>query len=76
MQELHIEPRLTQERCLYLIQKTPQILLIEDKAKLQFKIKNLKDLGFNELQVYELVIKHPAILTYDAKTVKKKVSEY
>lgn len=73
LQELNINPRLTQERCLYIIQKAPHILLSIDKSKLSSKIENLKDLGFNDLQVYELIMKQPAILTYDAKTVKDKV---
>jgi len=73
MQEIVLHPRLTQERCLYIIQKTPQVLLVEEKSNLNAKIKNLKNLGFNDQQVFELVMKHPAILTYKSESVKKKV---
>jgi len=74
LQELSLQPRLTQDRCLYLIQKIPQILLIDTKSNLTEKIKNLQTLGFNDQQIFELVMKHPAILTYSVDNVKEKVT--
>ncbi|XP_066923877.1 transcription termination factor 3, mitochondrial-like [Clytia hemisphaerica] len=74
LQELSLQPRLTQDRCLYLIQKIPQILLIDTKSNLTEKIKNLQTLGFNDQQIFELVMKHPAILTYSVDNVKAKVT--
>ena len=73
LQELTLHPRLSQERCLYIIQKAPQILLIAEKSNLAEKIQNLHQVGFNDQQIFELVMKHPALLTYSKITVDKKV---
>ena len=73
LQELTLHPRLSQERCLYIIQKAPRILLIAEKSNILEKIHNLHRIGFNDQQIFELVMKHPALLTYSKTTVNEKV---
>lgn len=74
LQGLPLFPRLDQNKSIYLAQKAPQLLLFSERAELYAKVKNLLQLGFNQQQLYELVMKHPALLTYSSDAVSQKIN--
>jgi len=71
--KLQCHPMLDSQKVKYIIHKCPDILLIRDTSTLAQKVDQMYALGFNEQQVYELLIKHPKFLTYSQETFHKKV---
>jgi len=75
LQELNLLPKLNQQRCLYLIQKCPQLLSVCDNKKdLQEKIKMFEEYGLHEQQIFELIMKHPSVLTANKESLKTKIN--
>ena len=71
---MDLTPKLSYERCIYLVQKCPELLSISQKSDFQSKLKNLQQLGLNSQLIYQLIMKHPYVLTCSEKSVKEKVS--
>ncbi|XP_012560459.1 transcription termination factor 3, mitochondrial isoform X1 [Hydra vulgaris] len=73
LKKIAITPHLTQDRCIYLVQKCPSLLLACSEQDLKNKISSLRKVGFNNQQLNELIMKHPALLTYSVEAVEEKI---
>ena len=73
LQKIELTPPLSRDRCIYLVQKSPSLLIACTEQELKKKVRKLREIGFNGQQLYELVMKHPSILTYNIETVVEKV---